>query len=367
MELVFPLQLLLLLGFPLLAQTRLQNPWLSPIVMAYAGGLLSGLLFPGAISAGLATPLTELSILIAIPLLLFGTQLQQLRTQTGKTLLAFGLCAVSGLLVAFAAGVFYRDQVPDSSRIAAMLTGLYTGGTPNMQAIGMGLGVPDATIILVNAADVATGGLYLLFLTSIGPWFFGKLLPVLPPVSGQSGGLPSEKIRFADAAKALLLSLVLLGLSLGTVFLIWGNLSRSTWIILLLTTLSLAASRIPKVQSWQGTYPLATYFLLVFSFALGTLADFATILDTGIPVLIFTFVVMIGTILVHLLLSRFAKIDRDTFMITSTAALFGPAFIGQVASVLKNPGIVAQGMVTGLLGYAVGNYLGFLLYGLLEW
>ena len=367
MELAFLIQGLLLLGFPLLTQTVLRNRWLSPIVLAYAGGLLLGLLFPNTIRPEMATPLTEISILLAIPLLLFGTRLSQLRTQTGKTLLAFSLCAGSGLLVAFAAGVFFRDQLPDSSRIAAMLVGLYTGGTPNMQAIGIGLGVPDTTIILVNTADVATGGLYLLFLTSVGPWFFGRLLPVLPPLSGQEGSLPSEKIVFTHAVKAVLLSVVLLGLSLGTVYLIWGNLNRSSWIILILTTLSLVASRYPGVQSWQGTFPVATYLLLVFSFALGTLADFDTILGSGIPVLGFTFMVMTGTILLHLLAARFAKIDRDTFMITSTAALFGPAFIGQIASVLKNPGIVAQGMVTGLLGYAIGNYLGFLLYGLLEW
>ena len=52
------------------------------------------------------------------------------------------------------------------------------------------------------------------------------------------------------------------------------------------------------------------------------------------------------------------RIDRDTVLITSTASIFGPAFVGQIAQVLGNRHIVFGGMATGLVGYAIGNYLG---------
>ena len=360
----FVLQLFFLLGFPLLTQTRLHNKWLSPVVLAYATGLIIAALLPGKINTSLASGLSEVSILIAIPLLLFGTQLNKLREKTGKALLAFGLCVGSGFLVSLFAGLYFHETFPESNRVSAMLVGLYTGGTPNMQAIGMGLGVPDETIIMVNAADVLSGGLYLLILTSFGPWLFGKILPVHPPLRGEVQVLTEEPFRFRDASRAFVLSLIIVLISVGSILLITGSLEKVSWIILILTSLGIMASRNKTVQSWKGIYPLASYFLLVFCLALGTLADFRHIAAQGGPVISLTFVVMIATILLHLLLSRIWKIDRDTFMITSTAALFGPAFIGQIAGVLKNPGIIVQGMFTGLLGYALGNYLGFLLYWL---
>jgi uncharacterized membrane protein len=53
-------------------------------------------------------------------------------------------------------------------------------------------------------------------------------------------------------------------------------------------------------------------------------------------------------------------------MITSTAALFGPAFVGMVASRLKNPGLVTSGMTTGVIGYVIANFLGLLVFKLLN-
>ena len=45
-------------------------------------------------------------------------------------------------------------------------------------------------------------------------------------------------------------------------------------------------------------------------------------------------------------------------IITSTAAIYGPAFIGPVANAIKNRDMIVPGITMGLLGYAIGNYIG---------
>ena len=45
-------------------------------------------------------------------------------------------------------------------------------------------------------------------------------------------------------------------------------------------------------------------------------------------------------------------------MITSTAAIYGPVFVGQIASAIGNKKLIFTGIALGLLGFAVGNYLG---------
>ena len=68
--------------------------------------------------------------------------------------------------------------------------------------------------------------------------------------------------------------------------------------------------------------------------------------------------VMLLSILIHLGLCYLFKIDRDTAIITSVAGIFGPPFVGPVAQRLKNKEIIVSGLTSGLIGYAVGNYLG---------
>jgi uncharacterized membrane protein len=69
---------------------------------------------------------------------------------------------------------------------------------------------------------------------------------------------------------------------------------------------------------------------------------------------------------VHVALCRLSRIDRDTTVITSTAALFGPAFIGPVSVRFGNRAVFVSGLMSGLVGYAVGNYLGLLVAWMLS-
>ena len=75
---------------------------------------------------------------------------------------------------------------------------------------------------------------------------------------------------------------------------------------------------------------------------------------------------MYGTFLLHLLFCYLLRIDRDTSLITAVAAIYGPAFIGQIASVIKNRKMLLSGISTGLIGYAIGNFLGLGMNHLLQ-
>lgn len=59
-----------------------------------------------------------------------------------------------------------------------------------------------------------------------------------------------------------------------------------------------------------------------------------------------------------LLLSAIFRIDVDTVIITSVAAICSPPFVPMVAGALKNREIIVSGLTAGIIGYAVGNYLG---------
>jgi len=86
--------------------------------------------------------------------------------------------------------------------------------------------------------------------------------------------------------------------------------------------------------------------------------DLGALADMDSTILVFVVVATFGSLLLHAVLCRLIGIDTDTFLITSVAALMSPAFVPMVARSLGNPGILMSGMATGILGFAIGNYLG---------
>lgn len=371
--LIQTVQFLLILAFPYFS-TKLTKAsglgkWLSPVVLCYGFGILFGNIPFLNLDAAFSTQMTELSIVMAIPLLLFSTNLFKWLPYAGSSLLSFALCVISGLAATTLIAYLFRNQMENGWMVSGMLVGIYTGGTPNMQAIGLALQADQEVIILLNAADIFCGGLFLIFLTSVAHSVFGRFLPDFN-WSGDEHPLKildlQQQIVWKDSLKAIGLTLVIIGLSVGFTMLIFGDLSKTSFLILLLTSLSILATFIPQVQKWQGTFETGEYFLLMFCVALGMLADFAQIMAHGGDILLYTALALSITVVLHSILAYLFRIDRDTFMITSTAALYGPAFIGQIASVIGNKTLVLSGMVLGLLGYAIGNYLGISLAYVLE-
>ena len=70
--------------------------------------------------------------------------------------------------------------------------------------------------------------------------------------------------------------------------------------------------------------------------------------------------------ILHALLCKIAKIDSDTMLITSVSAICSPPFVPVVATSLKNNAALVSGLATGIIGYAIGNYLGIGAYWLFE-
>ena len=325
---------------------------------------------PGfSIDTELAHQFSEVTVLLAIPLLLFSTDIPAWLRHAPQTLLAFGLCVLSGLVASTVVAFNFPLEGFENWMVSGMLVGVYTGGTPNMQAIGMALNAGEEVYVLLNAADIFCGGLYLLFLVSVAHRFLGWFLPDFEGDRGLDSTEESTaggRWRWLDLGMALGLTLLIIGTSLGLVWALTGGLKASSWIILLLTAGSIAASFSPRVRSWRGAFEAGEYFLLMFCVAIGSLSNFQEMLAGSTSIIPFTASVLLLTVALHFALSALFRIDRDTTLITSSAALYGPVFIGQIASVIGNRTLGFSGMATGLIGYALGNFLGIGMAALLQ-
>ena len=119
-----------------------------------------------------------------------------------------------------------------------------------------------------------------------------------------------------------------------------------------------AASFIRPVRRIRMTYQLGHYFILIFCLVVGSMADLRTLASVIPGVIGYVTVAIFGSLILHVILCAIFRIDTDTMIITSVAGICSPPFVPMVATALKNRDIIVPGIITGIIGWVIGTYLG---------
>ncbi len=356
---------------------------IGPIFLLYLVGIIlgnSGILPEGVYS--MQDILTSATIPLAIPLMLFVTNIRPSLLKSTLLATASGVVAV---VVVVVAGFFLLESHLDSgamvgdsgAKLAGLLCGVYTGGTPNLAALKMMLDVDQESYILVHSYDMIVSLSYLVMLLAFGIKMFRWILPV----RGSSESGAKETLEVAEeenyreiftregwlpTLRAVGLSLLIVGLSVGLAFLLTGEMSMVV-VILSLTTFGLLASRVKSVRTTKTSFSAGMYLVLIFSLVVSSMADFAQMdFVGGVYILLYLVAVVFGSLAVQTLLSRLMRIDADTMIASSVSLINSPPFVPMICSAMRNRDVLVVGLSVGIVGYAVGNYLGFIVYQLLS-
>ncbi len=351
---------------------------LGVVVCCYLLGLSIGLggLIPVELRVWPAR-LSEVTLVMALPLLLFSLDLRQWTKVAGKALLSLLFAVVSVSFLASLLFFLYRDQGDLAADLAAMSVGVYSGGTPNLAAIKAGLDIPDARYLAFHSLDTLVGSAYLLFMLTLGVPLFRALLPATRASHAPCGDQPASdsvdeddyrplllRANWPQILAALLLSLLVVGLSFVVAAIVAGMTGgglSSAVLIISLTTLGILCSLHPRVRQILLSYRVGMYLIYVFCLAVASMVSIEDLRNLDATVGLFLLVVVFAGLALHLLLCRLAGVDSDTFMVTSVAAVASPPFVPLMARALNNPAAILPGMTTGVIGYALGSYLGISL------
>lgn len=341
--------------------------WMSPVVLCYVVGIALGNLPGLEFNNDVALQECGLAVALAIPLLLFSTDIVSWTRLARSMVLSFGLCILAGVAGSIGAYFLVGRNLAEGTEMAGMLTGVYIGGTPNMAAIGTALNVSSVSFILLNAADMLVSFAHLMFLLTIAVRLPTWFLPATRKESG-SDGQQMELWQSMPPVSSVLRGGGLAALLVGGGWLGW-NLAPTgagdAVAILVITTLAIAASLFSQVRSWVGTQDMGQFLLLVFCVSMGYTTDFVELFSASPIILLYCGVTVVIAVGLHFGLASLLRLDRDTVIITSTAGIFGPHMVGPIALALKNKQVVFSGLISGLVGYAVANYLGMLVAWLL--
>lgn len=332
---------------------------LGPVVLSYAAGIVFGNL-PGVhLDEEFGQSVAGIAVLLAVPPLLFTTDLKGWLKLARPLLVSFALACVASVIAAATVAWVFRAQTDEWWKIAGMLVGVYVGGTANMSAVGLALETRQETFVVLNTADLVCGGAYLFFLLGGAKRLLSRFLK---PFSLQLAETNDEAPVKSGSPRvgmtvSFVLTVAMVAASVGLSFVTMGKLHIGV-VMLCVTTLGIAASLSPAIRNLRGSYELGEYLLLIFCTGMGALADASKLSGSSVLLLSFVALVMLSASALHFGLCRLFGIDVDTAIISSTATIFGPPFIGAVATSLGNRQLVGPGLTLGLMGIALGTYLG---------
>lgn len=348
------------------------------MVLANAGAVPAGL-------GGVQKLLMSLSIPLAIPLMLFPTDIKRWYRLAGKTLWAFALYIFALLVMTLIGYLLYNGTIDEVDKISGMYVAGFTGATVNYMGVTMALKAKPETVVLTTAVTWFLEIIWLLFMMYLGQRVIGKFLrpfsmPNAPHGMDQEAALDEirrekdefdnyrgifTREKFLPLLKALFIAAAIFAVS-AALYSITPEEHNMTVLMLSVSTLGILCSLVPSIRNIEMSFQLGQYFILIFCVTIASTVNFSELAKASSSILLYTIVVLFGSTVLHIVLCRFSRVDTDTQITTSTAAIFSAVFVPLVATSLKNKEIIVGGLAAGIIGYTIGTYLGIAFAYLLK-
>jgi len=299
---------------------------------------------------------------LAIAWLLLAVNLSDLKVAGPRMIGAFALAAFGTALGAFVGGLAFSGSFGENTwRLAGVFTGTYSGGSVNFVSVGQGVALPSFLFAGATAADALTTGIWLAVCLTLPIWI-QRFYPASVPGEGDEGVGKDHAHPFFDKVPLSTLDLASL-LAAGFVLVVlaewFGRMVPAVPAVLWLTTFALIVGHFEHYRTERGALQLGNLALHFFFVIIGIHSRVSEILAVGVEVFYFTLLVVGVHGLVVFGAGRLFRMDVGSLAVASQAAVGGPSSALAVAVSREWKGLVLPGIIVGLLGYAVGTYLGF--------
>jgi len=312
-------------------------------------------------------------VYFGIALILLSVKLKSVVEAGPGMLAAFGIGAAGTAAGAIVGALLLSGLVgPETWKLAGQYTGTYTGGGANFAALGRAFETSPDLFAAATAADVIITAVWMMICLAV-PVLLGRPKGDLAEETGSEKGAALGEVNgepppatleralnntitpvsMVDAA-ALVVVAVGAVWGAGVLAQVIGFLPEVLW----LTTLVLLLAQLPAIKALPGGALFGNYLILLFLASNGARSVIANLVAMGPPVFYYAIV----TVAVHGIIifgvGRLARLDLPTLAVASQANVGGAASAIALASARGYADRLVPGVAVGLLGYAVGNYLG---------
>ncbi len=303
---------------------------------------------------------------LSISLLLLRLSFKDLKRLDGKQFLYFGLGILGTIIGVLTTFFLFRGLVgPDSWKLAGQLTASYSGGGENAVAIGTALGMPKDLFTAAFASDNIVTALWMLVCLSAPIGLSKFFTSRMPEEEIERAKEQSEPFTSHELLPSIFYSLTTAGI---IVVLSEFVIQHVPYIpsIIWVTTFSLIVAQTPLYHKFKVSYMIGALLFNYFFFTLGAISSVQEVLKLGPPVFVFVATV-VGVHAIFIIVGgKLLKADLPKLIVASQACIGGPSTACALAEANEWPHLVVPGILMGVLGYAIGNYLGFAIAFLLQ-
>jgi uncharacterized membrane protein len=312
-----------------------------------------------------------------IPLFLFQADLRRLWREASRTTVAF-LVATIGTVAGIVVAATLLDlstlgsgaPLPASDREAAIVglfASTYIGGSVNYAALGemTGLNQDRSFFSAATAADNLFSAVYLSLIALLpGVTRLARFFPAHPttpqPTTAPEAAPPQVTARSLCLAIACAAALVAVSDGLVAYF----NAVSYRYVTLTILTLVLA-TLVPAIREWlAGAFELGVALSFAFFAAIAAGANLTAMVSVA-PTLIVVVLILLSVHLATLLvIGAVTRLTLPELLTASNAAILGATTAPAMAAAKGWRDQVTPGVLVGVLGYALGTFIGSALYNL---
>ena len=308
-----------------------------------------------------------------IPLFLFQADVRRLAKEASRTTAAFlvaTLGTVTGVIVA--ALLLDLSQLGTASDLAAerreagivgLFASTYIGGSVNYAALGeiTGLSKDASFFSAATAADNLFSAVFLSVIALIpgAQWLTRRFIP---HTAGNDVALEKPDVTPAS----IVYSLAAAGSIVAVTDLLCWWLDIPSWRYAIMTLITVGiATALPQVRIWfAGAFEIGVALSFTFFAAIAAGADIRAMISVA-PLLIVLVLILLSVHLIVLLaVGRRLGLTIPELLTASNAAILGATTAPAMAAAKGWHDQVTPGVLVGVIGYALGTFIGTALFQL---
>ena len=249
----------------------------------------------------------------------------------------------------------------DAKIIAGMLTGTYTGGSVNFNAIAIEYGFQKKGVLYAGtiAVDNVVTAVWIL-VTLILPVFLSKIWKG----KIEHNKISNEQVKISDKGIDLISLAWLTFLGIMSFYLseILVQYFPRIPSILILSTFGIGLAQTKFVSNLKGGHNLGLYLVYLFLAVIGAYCEIGAVYqlkEIGFTLLLFTTLAVSFHGILTIIIGGLVYRDWQMIAIVSQANVGGGASAIALAETFNRKELILPAILVGTLGNALGTYLGF--------
>lgn len=309
---------------------------------------------------------------VLIPLFLFQADLRKIFFESTRMTVAFLLASIGTVvgvtvaaLILDLGGLGAAAVMADGQRepaIAGLFASTYIGGSVNYAALGEITGLKDDASFFsaATAVDNLFSAVYLGFLALMPGWAWLARKFATHDGEGATQEVGNAPISAMSLALALAAALSIVALGDGLVA--WLDLQGWRYVLISALTLILATIFPVLPRLLAGSFELGVALSFVFFAAIAAGANLTAMIQVAPLLILMVFILLFIHALLTFGLGSLLGLSMPELIIASNAAVLGATTAPALAATKGWRHLVTPGVLVGVLGYALGTFLGTVIF-----